>query len=185
MRGLLGHLVGVVRRVAAMGRGDRPDARHAPSIEGRRRRRRAGRAWRAAVDDADNAWRDDSALERTVVLPWATDSGANALLGYVSEITVHTWDVAQATGQRPEWDDETAEHALRLMHQWLPGEHRAEIFAEVRNQMGLAPTRTRRVRRGRARSRRRAVHRPARRVERPSTVNADLPGHGPHQSWSA
>jgi hypothetical protein len=70
-------------------------------------------------------------------LPWATDSGANALLGYVSEITVHTWDIAQGTGQRPEWDDETAERALRLMHQWLPGEHRAEAFAEVGRQMGL------------------------------------------------
>jgi hypothetical protein len=23
------------------------------------------------------------------------------------------------------------------MHRWLPGEHRAEIFAEVRDQMGL------------------------------------------------
>jgi uncharacterized protein (TIGR03086 family) len=134
VRGLLGHLVGVVGRVAAMGRGIDPmTVGEIAPVEDN------GwvRAWRAAVDDADDAWRDESALERTIVLPWATGSGANALLGYVSEITVHTWDVAQGTGQRPQWDDQTAERALRLMHQWLPGEHRAEIFATVRDQMGL------------------------------------------------
>jgi uncharacterized protein (TIGR03086 family) len=135
VEGLLGHLVGVVRRVTAMGRGIDPMTvrelvETAPNGDW-------SAVWRAAVDDADNAWRDESALERTIVLPWATDSGANALLGYVSEITVHTWDIAHATGQRPTWDDETAERALRLMQQWLPGEHRAEIFAEVGSQMGL------------------------------------------------
>ncbi|MDQ1384348.1 MAG: hypothetical protein QOG65_1727 [Actinomycetota bacterium] len=134
VRDLLGHLVGVVQRVAAMGRGNDPmTVGELPEVAD------SGwaSAWRAAVDDADDAWRDESALERTIVLPWATDSGANALLGYVSEITVHTWDLAQGTGQHPVWDDDTAERALRLMHQWLPGEHRAEIFAEVRNRMGL------------------------------------------------
>lgn len=135
VQGLLGHLVGVVRRVAAMGRGIDPMS--VRELDGTATNGDWAPVWRAAVDDADNAWRDEAALERTVVLPWATDSGANALLGYVSEITVHTWDIAQGTGQRPAWDDETAERALRLMQQWLPGEHRAEIFAEVGRHMGL------------------------------------------------
>ena len=136
VRQLLGHLVGVLPRVAAMGRGADPmSVGDAP----------AGVAddawpatWRAVADDAAAAWRDDAALERTVVLPWATDTGAAALLGYVNEITVHTWDLARATGQEPAWNDEAVGRALNLMHTWLPGEHRAEIFAEVRKSMGPA-----------------------------------------------
>jgi uncharacterized protein (TIGR03086 family) len=135
VRDLLGHLVAVIGRVAAIGRGLDPMA--GADTVAVATDDAWGAVWRAAVDEADAAWRDEVALDRTVVLPWATDTGANALLGYVSEITVHTWDVAQATGQHPQWDDETAERAYGLMRQWLPGEHRAEIFAEVRKQMGL------------------------------------------------
>jgi len=134
-RALLGHLLAVVGRVDAMGRGIDPMT--VPDTSADIADAAWSAMWRTAVDAADAAWRDEAALERTVVLPWVTDSGANALLGYVSEITVHTWDVAQATGQHPEWDDETAERSLRLMQNWLPGEHRGEIFAEVHRQMGL------------------------------------------------
>ena len=135
VRGLLGHLVGVVRRIAAMGRGENPMAvdTELPAI--------ADDAWLptwlAAVEAATAAWTDDAALTRTVVLPWATDTGAAALLGYVSEVTVHTWDIARATGREPAWDDDTVGHALDLMRSWLPGEGRAEIFAAVRDQMGM------------------------------------------------
>jgi len=72
------------------------------------------------------------------VLPWATDTGAAALLGYASEVTVHTWDVATGTGQHPEWNDEAVGLMLRLMRSWLPGEGRAEIFAAVHEKMGPA-----------------------------------------------
>ncbi|MDQ1477311.1 MAG: hypothetical protein QOE62_2540 [Actinomycetota bacterium] len=134
VRQLLGHLVAVVRRVEAMGRDidamTVPDSVSVADDEW-------VPTWRAAVDDADAAWQDEAALERTVVLPWATDSGANALLGYVSELTVHTWDVARATGQQPDWDEETIERAYGLMRRWLPGGHRAETFAKVREQMGV------------------------------------------------
>jgi uncharacterized protein (TIGR03086 family) len=135
VRELLAHLVAVVGRVAAMGRDINPMS--VPDTVSDVADEAWITAWRTAVDDADAAWSDETALERTVVLPWATDTGANALLGYVSEITVHTWDVAQATGQNPEWDDETATRSLQLMRNWLPGENRAEIFAEVRRQMGV------------------------------------------------
>jgi uncharacterized protein (TIGR03086 family) len=138
VRGLLGHLVGVVRRVTVMGRGENPMAVETELHD------IADDAWLptwlAAVDEATGAWADDAALTRTVVLPWATDTGAAALLGYVSEITVHTWDVAQATGQQPAWDDDAVGHALELMRTWLPGEGRAEIFAAVRDQMGMDPS---------------------------------------------
>ncbi len=134
VRSLLGHLVDVLHRVAAMGRGDEYTA--AP-IEVAGVADHAWTAtWRAAVDDANAAWADDGALERTIVLPWATDKGGVALLGYVSEITVHTWDLAQATGRRPTWNVPAVAGAYELMRSWLPGAGRAEIFEEVRKKMG-------------------------------------------------
>ncbi len=137
VRQLLRHLVGVLPRVAAMGRGDDPMRVTAPEIDGIADDE-VTPAWLAAVAEAEAAWADGSALERTIVLPWATDTGAAALLGYVNEVTVHTWDIARATGQTPAWNQEAVENAYALMRTWLPGEGRAEIFAEVRKNMGPA-----------------------------------------------
>jgi len=136
VRDLLGHLLGVLPRIAAMGRNTDPmSAGNEPPVV-------ADDAWLAtwvaAAADAEAAWRDDAALERTITLPWATDAGAVALLGYASEVTVHTWDVATATGQQPAWNDEAVGLMLRLMRSWLPGEGRAEIFAAVHEKMGAA-----------------------------------------------
>jgi uncharacterized protein (TIGR03086 family) len=135
VRVLVGHLIGVAGRVAAIGRGDNPMA--VPGFAGEMRDDELAAEWRAASADACRAWDDDRALERTVVLPWATDSGAKALLGYVNEVTVHTWDIATATQQRPDWDEETVESSLALMHEWLPA-NRAELFESVRKKMGAA-----------------------------------------------
>jgi len=137
VRALLRHLVGVLPRVVAMGRGDDPMQVTVPDIDALADDE-VMPAWLAVVAEANAAWADGSALERTIVLPWATDTGAAALLGYVSEITVHTWDVAHATGQTPTWNAEAVENAYALIRNWLPGEGRAEIFAEVRKKMGPA-----------------------------------------------
>jgi uncharacterized protein (TIGR03086 family) len=139
VRHLLGHLVDVLHRVAAMGRGEDPTAAH-PEVGDVSIAACADDAWTAtwlaAVDEASAAWADDAALERTIVLTWATDKGGVALLGYVSEITVHTWDIAQATGRQPKWNGPAVAGAYELMRSWLPGEGRAEIFEEVRKKMG-------------------------------------------------
>jgi uncharacterized protein (TIGR03086 family) len=136
VRGMLGHIVGVLPRVAAMGRN--VDPMSVTGDDGQIADDRWLPTWQAAAADAEAAWSDDAALERTIVLPWATDTGAAALLGYVNEITVHTWDLATATGQHPEWNAEVVRPALRIMRSWLPGENRAQIFAEVRKKMGPA-----------------------------------------------
>jgi uncharacterized protein (TIGR03086 family) len=135
VRDLLGHLVGVAHRITLMGRGEDPMS--APDLVDDVADGAWTTTWVAAVAEARAAWTDDAALDRTVVLPWATDTGGVALLGYVSELTVHTWDIAHATGQHPEWNVDVVGHSLDLIRIWLPGEHRAEIFAEVRKQMGV------------------------------------------------
>jgi uncharacterized protein (TIGR03086 family) len=135
VRGLVDHLIGVADRVAAMGRGEDPLA--VRRLDPDRRDDECLAAWSAAAEKAKHAWDDDRALQRTIVLPWATDSGARALMGYVNEVTVHTWDIATATEQQPAWDDDVVTSSLALMHEWLPA-NRAELFEEVRKKMGPA-----------------------------------------------
>jgi uncharacterized protein (TIGR03086 family) len=88
--------------------------------------------WRAAAVRVDEAWSDDAKLTQTVVLPWATMTGAEVLAMYVSEITTHTWDVAQATGQHPEWDDAVCQLALDAMHRDLPMADRTPMWEEFK-----------------------------------------------------
>jgi uncharacterized protein (TIGR03086 family) len=133
--GLVGHLIGVAGRVAAMGRGENPMS--VPGFTDELSDAELLPEWRAASADACRAWDDDRSLERTIVLPWATDTGARALMGYVNEVTVHTWDIATATQQHPAWDEPAVTNSLALMHEWLPAD-RAELFAAVRRKMGPA-----------------------------------------------
>jgi uncharacterized protein (TIGR03086 family) len=126
VRTLLEHMVGVLDRVAVLGRGEDPFT--VPPAAGMTD---AGwrEAWLAAAHRVQDAWADDAALERTIRLPWAEMSGAVTLVSYAEEVTVHTWDLARATGQSPAWDDDVVAASLDLMRRLLPAEHRAEAFA--------------------------------------------------------
>jgi hypothetical protein len=65
-------------------------------------------------------------------LPWAAESGALALRSYIAEFTTHTWDLAQATGQHPTWDDDVLTLSLQVMQQILPAVGRREMFEAIR-----------------------------------------------------
>lgn len=127
VKGLLDHLVFVLHRVAAIGRGQEafaPGSLGDPAI---------GHLdyeadWLAAADAVDEVWSDDALLTSTVVLPWATMTGAEMLAMYVSEITAHTWDIATATGQHPKWDDAVCRLALDTMHRDLPMADRTPMW---------------------------------------------------------
>src|SRR3954471_22974560 len=92
---LLDHLVFVLHRVDALGRGD---AAFAPKslADAAIDRDDWVTDWRSAAAEMEAAWADDEVLDRLMVLPWATMSGAEVLSMYVSEITTHTWDLATA-----------------------------------------------------------------------------------------
>jgi uncharacterized protein (TIGR03086 family) len=117
VRTLLGHMVTVMRRVAVVGQGGNPlavpfvsevaDGGHAD-------------AWRAAAHDVMAVWTDDAVLARTVTLPWTSMTGAEALEIYANEVSVHVWDLARATGQRPVWDDDVLRVALAAFERALP-----------------------------------------------------------------
>lgn len=132
VRAMLGHLVGVVDRITALANGEDPFSvveTHA-SDDG------WAAAWESAGARAAAAWSDDAVLERPMALPWIQASGADILISYFSELTVHTWDLATATGQQPDWDDAVVTAALEAP-QILPAENRRAIFAEISAAMGF------------------------------------------------
>jgi uncharacterized protein (TIGR03086 family) len=125
---LVGHIVPVVQRIAVVGRaGNIMEV--TPQVEGTLDELRAGFAERAA--DLPDAWSDDARLGQAVTFTWAATDGAGALAMYTAELTVHTWDLATATGQRPTWDADAVASALRIMQEMLPAEGRTEGYQAV------------------------------------------------------
>jgi uncharacterized protein (TIGR03086 family) len=129
VRKLLAHLVTALEHVAVVGRGHDPYG--GPVVVGPVVVSEVPddgwlRAWIHAAHAARVAWSDDATLTRVVRLPWAEQTGAATLAGYVNEVSVHTWDLATATGRRPQWDPQVLEVALYAISQVLPAEGRGE-----------------------------------------------------------
>ena len=129
VRTLMGHMVVVFRRLAALGNGTDPMdlPEHVTGI--------ADDQWPAQflqeAHDVQAAWSDAAKLDQVMVLPWATAPGAGMLAMYTSELTVHTWDLAVATGQQPEWHAPTVEAALQTALMALPPGDREAHFAQM------------------------------------------------------
>ncbi|MDJ0770118.1 MAG: TIGR03086 family metal-binding protein [Ilumatobacter sp.] len=132
VRTMLGHLVGVLDRIAALGRGEDPFT----VIETLVADDGWSDAWTTSASRAAEAWRDDDVLAQPMALPWIQGSGAEVLATYFSELTVHTWDLATATGQQPDWDDDVVTAALAA-RDILPAENRRALFEEISAAMGL------------------------------------------------
>lgn len=120
VRLLTGHLVSVLRRVAAVGRGESPFS--VPQETTGVADDGWLAAWQAAAHEVQDVWSDDAVLDKMLTLPWTSLPGRVALPIYVSEVTTHTWDLAVATGQSPAWDDEVAGYGLAAMRQAAPPE---------------------------------------------------------------
>lgn len=121
---LLGHIAVALGRVAACGRGDVLGMQDelVTSDDWQRDLRRYGA-------EATDAWADAERLAATVELPWAAMTGAEAVAIYTNEVTVHTWDVAVATGQTVAWDDEVVATCQAAIHSQLPLADRDAMWA--------------------------------------------------------
>lgn len=132
------HLVGVARRVAAVGRGEPQTGEidvSGVTEEG------FTKAFDDARHQAFGSWADDTILAREVTLPFATLPGAMVAGVYTLELTAHSWDLASATGQLEGLDPGLAEVALTVASAVLPPEPRGgEIpFAAVVDVPADAP----------------------------------------------
>jgi uncharacterized protein (TIGR03086 family) len=119
---LLTHIVGVGRRIAALGRGeDQTGALPVPQDVARS-------GWGDAFDDAHQealaAWADEDVLALTMHVPFGTFDGTTIAGVYLMELTTHGWDLARATDQVSELEDKLAEAALTIAHMALPPEPR-------------------------------------------------------------
>ena len=129
VRDLLGHVTGALRRVGVIGRGldvqAHPAATPGVPDDG------WPAVWSATAEEVERVWSDPALLARTYQLPWASLTGAAVLATYTAEITLHTWDLAVATGQPVAWDDGVVARSLDAMRQALPTASRAAQYAAV------------------------------------------------------
>lgn len=166
VRTLAGHLLAVARRVRNVGRGESPFS--VPEVIDGVADDGWVEAWDRVGEEVTEAWADDATLDRMVELPWATLPGSATLIMWSNELSVHSWDLATATGQTPDFDPAVLELSLAAMQVGLPAEGRMEAFQEARQHMpeGMEDF-TPALRRRRRGPRGRPAHRPPRRLERP------------------
>ena len=123
----------VAQRVACAGRGDDPftwpgEITDLADAE-------LAAAWHRDVAVALAPWADDAVLDRTTALPWGTFTGAQTLATYVNELVVHTWDLAQAIGELPTWDDGALQVAYTAIVGQLPEADRTQRWAGVQGSL--------------------------------------------------
>jgi uncharacterized protein (TIGR03086 family) len=102
---LLGHMVAVMERIIVIGSlGDPNEATRMVDLS----EKSVLTEWFTRAGKAAEVWSDAKLLGTIVTLPFAKLPGAAAMAIYGSELTVHGWDLARATGQTVQWDDECA-----------------------------------------------------------------------------
>ncbi|MFD5420095.1 TIGR03086 family metal-binding protein [Streptomyces sp. NPDC127069] len=131
VRRLSSHLVAVVRRISVIGRGEDPFS--VPSFADEVADGAWAQAWEPGAREVAEVWADPGILGRQLRLPIGVLPGAAAAAVYTHEVTVHTWDLAKATGQEPEWDPALIERVIDVVRPALPAETRGGRipFAEV------------------------------------------------------
>jgi hypothetical protein len=87
--------------------------------------------WLAGAHEVQRAWADSATLERMMTLPWAQQPGARMLAMYTNEVSVHTWDLAVATGQQPVWNEAVLAVGFAAIQVAMPAGGRRERFEEM------------------------------------------------------
>lgn len=118
VRGLLNHLLYWGPSLVAAA-ADTPVAPPAPSD---READLVGADWadrlEAQTARLTSAWAEPGAWEGSTRIVGPDPLPASMIGGMViTELVVHAWDLARATGQRPEWDDELLEFVLLAVEQ--------------------------------------------------------------------
>lgn len=120
VRTLIGHLYTGARRTEAMAKGI--DARTVPFVS-ELPEANLGAGYRDLIEASQRAWAVAD-LNAPVNAPWGSAPGAVALGLYLQEAVTHGWDLAVATGQPSEADQDLAEAALAAGLRALPAQPR-------------------------------------------------------------
>lgn len=89
-------------------------------------------AWVPGAREVAEVWADPGILGRELRLPMGVLPGAAAAAVYTHELTVHTWDLARATGQDPDWDPALIERVIGVVRRALPPKPAADGFPSRR-----------------------------------------------------
>lgn len=131
------HILAVLGRVVIIGAGGDPAASPSYAVGV------ADDEWLNTFDTSaarlEAVWSDDAVLTNTLTVPWATLPGAVALLIYINEISVHTWDLATATDQQPDWDETVLATAYAAIRRGLPAEGRDDPALPFDAVVDVAP----------------------------------------------
>ena len=125
VRQLLGHLLGVLGRVAHVGRGGLPF--DVPSVVLDVADDDVPAALSAAAASLREVWADDTVLDRVLHLPFGDVPGRGAAMAYVNELTAHAWDLAATLDRRDVLDDALAAAALGTAQAFIPDDTRGQI----------------------------------------------------------
>jgi uncharacterized protein (TIGR03086 family) len=135
VRAMLGHLLAVMHRLAAVGAGGSPfDVPQVVELGDDATVDEWGAAWTEAAHRVQEVWTAE-VLDHLITVPWAQLPGRVTMAIYTNEVTVHTWDLATATGQSPDWHEPTIAAAYEAIRIGLPAEGRTASFDAAISQM--------------------------------------------------
>jgi uncharacterized protein (TIGR03086 family) len=119
VRELITHLIDAVRQFSVMATGGQWDPHSNVTI---------GDDWsgayRAAADALLATWRRPGALEGTIQLPFGEFPATWRLNLQISELAIHGWDLAKATGQSTDLDPDLGQTALDWAKQNVLSQYR-------------------------------------------------------------
>ena len=125
VRHLLGHLLGVLGRIAHVGSGGHPFDVPTTVLDVE------DDAWAARCEGAAAGmravWADDAVLDAVLHLPFGDVPGRGAAMAYTEELTAHAWDLASALGRRDVLDPVLGEVALAAATRFIPDADRGRI----------------------------------------------------------
>jgi uncharacterized protein (TIGR03086 family) len=120
VRALVAHLsVGNHLFASALGNSASSPARARTQLAGATGNHHLVAAYRDSAEAVLAAFGRPGALGRTVEVPFGTVPGAVALHLRLTEVLVHGWDLAQATGQGGAFDEDLAEQELAFTREAL------------------------------------------------------------------
>ena len=95
----------------------------------------------AQLDELTKAWSEPAAWEGTTNLGGPTPLPAATVGGMVlSELVVHGWDLARASGQRPEWDEEVLRFVYAEVERTAEQGRAMAVYADPVAVPATAPT---------------------------------------------
>lgn len=137
VQGLMNHLIGSMAYLTARAEGRDPGTLQPANVSDRDD---AVQQLVSGMDRATSAWATPGALERKVQSPFGETSGTFMAGITLTEIVIHGWDLAKATGQRLSVDDALAEQLLASAKAAMTPETRGRAFGPEVTAPEAAPS---------------------------------------------